>query len=159
MKTITSILQKFVVRFLISLFLCVSTLAQSPSQAALESRFDSFLNPENQRTWMRRLAARPHHLGSRYGKENAEFMAGLFRSWGYDTEIVSYDVLFPSPKTRIVEMIAPTRYRMKLVEPAIASDPSSRSATGAATDIQRLLHRRRCERRGGVRKLRPARGL
>ena len=46
---------------------------------------------------MHRLAARPHHLGSPYGKENAEFIAGLFRSWGYESRIDEYQVLFPTP--------------------------------------------------------------
>ncbi len=52
-------------------------------QRALEARFDALLKKENLREWMRRLAARPHHVGSEYGRQNAEFMAALFRSWGY----------------------------------------------------------------------------
>ncbi len=60
---------------------------QAAEQFALEARFDSQLKAQNLKEWMQRLAARPHHSGSPYGKENAEFMAGLFRSWGYQTEI------------------------------------------------------------------------
>ena len=51
------------------------------------------------------MSARPHHLGSPYDKENAEFMASLLRSWGYDTQIESFDVLFPTPTERVLEMI------------------------------------------------------
>src|SRR5215207_5942007 len=54
------------------------------AQRALEARFDALLKKENMREWMRRLSARPHHVGSAYDRENAEFIAGLFRSWGYD---------------------------------------------------------------------------
>lgn len=118
-------MQNYTFRLFITFVLAVSTLAQGPAQKALEVRFDSFLNPANQRDWMRRLSARPHHLGSAYGNQNAEWMASMFRAWGYETEIVSYDVLFPTPKTRMVEMIAPSRYRMKLVEPAVAGDSTS----------------------------------
>src|SRR4029077_5379365 len=60
-------------------------------ERALEKRFDSFLKKDEARDWMKRLSARPHHLGSPYGKENAEFIAGLYRSWGYDTEIERFD--------------------------------------------------------------------
>ncbi len=45
-------------------------------QHTLEARFDSLLKKENLREWMKRLSARPHHVGSPYDKENAEFMAG-----------------------------------------------------------------------------------
>jgi N-acetylated-alpha-linked acidic dipeptidase len=80
------------------------------AQLALEARFDSLLKKENMREWMRRLSARPHHVGSAYDKENAEFMAGLFRSWGYDAAVERFDVLFPTPKTRLLELTAPERY-------------------------------------------------
>jgi N-acetylated-alpha-linked acidic dipeptidase len=94
-------------------------------QRSLESRLDSVLHASNLREWMRRLTARPHHVGSPYGKENAEFMAGLFRSWGYQTEIERFKVLFPTPKTRLLEMVAPTRYTANLSEPPIPEDPTS----------------------------------
>jgi N-acetylated-alpha-linked acidic dipeptidase len=88
-------------------------------QHALERRFDAQLNKENLRNWMQKMTARPHHLGSPYGKENAEFIASLFRSWGYDTALERFDVLFPTPKTRVVELLAPERYTAKLNEPAL----------------------------------------
>src|ERR1044071_2155329 len=61
-------------------------------QHALEARFDAALNRDEMRTWLKRLSARPHHVGSPYGKENAELIASLFRSWGYDTAIEGFDV-------------------------------------------------------------------
>ena len=71
---------------------------------------------------------RPHHLGSPYGQANAEWMAGLFRYWGYDTKIETYDVLFPTPKTRALEMLAPHAYRASLAEPALPEDATSGQA-------------------------------
>ncbi|HZH33404.1 MAG TPA: hypothetical protein VEX64_01120, partial [Pyrinomonadaceae bacterium] len=44
--------------------------ANSRLQRQLEARFDASLRRENLREWMRRLSARPHHVGSAYGKEN-----------------------------------------------------------------------------------------
>src|SRR5947208_1703479 len=74
---------------------------------------------------MKRLSARPHHLGSPYGKENAEFIASLFRSWGFETEIERFDVLFPTPKTRVVEMTSPQKFTAKLAEPVLQDDATS----------------------------------
>jgi N-acetylated-alpha-linked acidic dipeptidase len=94
-------------------------------QRELETRFDSLLKRENLRDWMKRLSARPHHLGSAYDKDNAEFIASQFRSWGYETELETFDVLFPTPKTRLLEMISPDKFTARLAEPPLAEDPTS----------------------------------
>jgi N-acetylated-alpha-linked acidic dipeptidase len=91
----------------------------------LEQQFDAKLNRENLRSWMQRLSARPHHIGSAYDKDNAEFLLSLFKSWGYDARIEEFDVLFPTPKTRVVELIAPDKYTLKLAEPPLAQDSTS----------------------------------
>jgi N-acetylated-alpha-linked acidic dipeptidase len=95
------------------------------AERALEARFDSLMKKDEMREWMRRLSARPHHVGSAYDKDNAEFMAGLFRSWGYDAAIERFDVLFPTPKTRVLELTAPERYTARLAEPALKEDSTS----------------------------------
>lgn len=97
----------------------------SKAERAAEARFDSFLKADNLREWMRRLSARPHHLGSAYDHDNAEFIASVMRGWGYETQIEEFQVLFPTPKTRIVEMTAPERFTAKLVEPALEGDSTS----------------------------------
>ena len=97
----------------------------SQTQRSLEGKFDGFLKADNLRDWLKRLSARPHHLGSPYDKQNAEFIAAQFKSWGYDTQIESFDVLFPTPKTRLVEMTAPEKYTLKLNEPTLKEDSTS----------------------------------
>ncbi|MBA3768440.1 MAG: folate hydrolase, partial [Acidobacteria bacterium] len=92
---------------------------------ALEARFDSLLKKENLRAWMQRLSARPHHVGSPYDKENAEFIAGLFRSWGYETKIESFDVLFPTPRVRLLELVSPEKFTASLSEPPLKEDATS----------------------------------
>jgi N-acetylated-alpha-linked acidic dipeptidase len=94
-------------------------------QRALEARFDSHLEAASLREWMKRLSARPHHVGSPYDKDNAEFMAGLFRSWGFQTQIEQFKVLFPTPKTRLLEMVAPARFKASLSEPPVPGDSTS----------------------------------
>ncbi|HEY8550831.1 MAG TPA: M28 family metallopeptidase [Vicinamibacterales bacterium] len=94
-------------------------------QRTLEERFDAQLSADNLRTWLKRLAARPHHPGSPYGKENADFIAGLFRSWGYDVVVTDYQVLLPTPKERVVELVAPTKFTAALTEPPLKQDTTS----------------------------------
>lgn len=97
----------------------------SAKQRQLEAKFDANLKAENLRTWMKRLSARPHYVGSPYGKENADFIAAQFKSWGFDTKIEQFDVLFPTPKTRILEMTAPEKFTAKLEEPDLTEDATS----------------------------------
>ena len=94
-------------------------------QRELEARFDSYLRSENLRDWMKRLSARPHHVGSPYGREIAEFLVSQFESWGYDTEIEEFHVLFPTPKMRLLEMIEPGRFTAALEEPLLEEDATS----------------------------------
>lgn len=101
------------------------TAAGSTQERDLERKFDSYLKAENLREWMKRFSSRPHHIGSPHNRENAEFIASLFRSWGYDTQIEQFDVLFPTPKTRIVEMTAPEKFTLKLQEPQLKEDATS----------------------------------
>ena len=98
---------------------------QAAEQQELESRFDSHIKADNLRDWMKRLAARPHPVGSAYDKENVEFMAEKFKSWGYDTRVEEFRVLFPTPKTRLLELVAPSRFTASLAEPALKEDSTS----------------------------------
>src|SRR5262245_4920311 len=52
-------------------------------------------------------------------------IASLFRSWGFDTAIERFDVLFPTPKTRILEMTAPQKFVAKLEESSLPEDATS----------------------------------
>jgi N-acetylated-alpha-linked acidic dipeptidase len=94
-------------------------------ERALEARFDALPSPDSLRAHMQRLSLRPHHLGSPYDKENADYLAGLYRSWGYDVAIERFDVLFPTPKERLLQLVAPTKYTAKLAEPPLPEDASS----------------------------------
>ena len=100
--------------------------AQATTEYALESKFDATLKADNLRDWMKRLAAQPHHVGSPYDRENARFMASLFKSWGYDTRIDTSYVLFPTPKLRVLELVGPTTYKAGLVEAPVKEDPVSK---------------------------------
>jgi N-acetylated-alpha-linked acidic dipeptidase len=90
-----------------------------------EAKFRSIPKPEYMREYMQRLSAHPHHLGSAYDKDNAEWIMAKWKSWGLDSHIESFDVLFPTPKERAVELVEPTQYTAKLQEPPVSVDPTS----------------------------------
>jgi N-acetylated-alpha-linked acidic dipeptidase len=90
-----------------------------------EGRFRDGVAAANIRASMQRLSARPHHVGSPYDKDNADWILARFREWGFDARIESFKVLFPTPRERVLELVAPTRYRARLDEPAVAVDPTS----------------------------------
>jgi N-acetylated-alpha-linked acidic dipeptidase len=91
----------------------------------VEKRFAAEIRAENIREYDRRLSAEPHAVGSARGEENARWMLARFRQWGLDAEIETYDVLFPTPKERLLELVSPTRFRAVLTEPPVAGDPTS----------------------------------
>ena len=90
-----------------------------------EKKFQDAIVPANIKENMRRLSARPHHVGSPYDKDNAEWMLSKFKEWGFDAQIETFNVLFPTPKERVVELVGPTKFRAKLQEPVLAIDPTS----------------------------------
>ena len=101
------------------------TTASAKVEREWEAKFRAIPEPGRMREAMRRLTLRPHHLGSAYGKDNAEWLRAQYASYGFDATIERFDVLFPTPITRELELVAPTRFKAKLEEPALAEDPTS----------------------------------
>jgi len=105
------------------------TEQSTSAERDLEKKFQDTIVAANIRENMRRLSARPHNVGSPYDKDNAEWILAQFKAAGFDAHIETFDVLFPTPKERIVELIAPTKFKAKLQEPALAADPTSNQAS------------------------------
>jgi N-acetylated-alpha-linked acidic dipeptidase len=99
--------------------------AQDAPATRWDEQFRSLPEPANIRSYMQRLSARPHHVGSPYGKDNAEWILAQFKAWGWQAEIERFDVLFPTPKERRLELVSPTKFTARLEEPAVAVDPTS----------------------------------
>jgi N-acetylated-alpha-linked acidic dipeptidase len=95
------------------------------AQQDWEKKFRAIPDTANLRSYMQRLSARPHHVGSAYDKDNAEWIAAKAKEWGLNATIETFDVLFPTPKERLLEMTEPTRYTAKIAEPAVSVDPTS----------------------------------
>jgi len=98
----------------------------SRAERQWEEKLRAIPSPENLRAYMQRLSARPHHVGSPYDKDNAEWIAAKFKEFGLDTHIEQFDVLFPTPTERAVELVeGGPKFAAKLQEPALPQDPTS----------------------------------
>ncbi len=127
--------------FLLGLILCLPllTIGQQEEQAKLagffgnssadeqswEQKFRAIPSPDNMIADMKLLAARPHHVGSPYDKQNSEWILAQYKKWGWDAHIETFRVLFPTPKFRLLEMVAPTHFVAKIQEPPVPGDPTS----------------------------------
>ena len=97
----------------------------SEAQYKLEAELDKRINVQNMDDWMKYMTSKPHATGQPFDKKVAEFVASKFEEWGYDTEIVAYDVLMPTPKVRVVELVEPVQWQASLKEAEVAEDPTS----------------------------------
>ena len=126
-KNLLSILLIFIVQFSFAQTKKISGFYQKniDKELNLESAFDKNLSKENIGETIKRLSAKPHNISSPGSKENAEYILSLYKKWGWDAQIETFHVLFPTPKTRVLEMISPTLYKAILKEPALKEDATS----------------------------------
>jgi N-acetylated-alpha-linked acidic dipeptidase len=100
--------------------------SEAKAQLELESRFDAQLSAGNLDAWMEKMAARPHWVGTEAGAEVARWMRDQFESWGYDARIETYQVLFPYPKVRLLELTEPSKFKASLTAVPVEGDPYTR---------------------------------
>jgi len=97
----------------------------STIQHQLETEFDSHIDRAEMDEWLREFSSEAHHVGSPKGKKNADALAALFRSWNYAVEIAEYQILFPEPLTRELELLYPYQFTASLTEDSLEEDPST----------------------------------
>jgi N-acetylated-alpha-linked acidic dipeptidase len=98
----------------------------SRAERQWEEKFRAIPSPDRMRDAMQLLSAHPHNVGTAYDMQNAEWIAARLTEFGFQTQIETFDVLYPTPKERAVELVAPTKFQAKLQEPAIPEDPTSK---------------------------------
>jgi N-acetylated-alpha-linked acidic dipeptidase len=101
------------------------TPEDSATEVSWEQKFRQLPDRDRIRENMRRLSARPHHVGSPYDKDNAEWLLAQLQSFGLDAKIETFSALFPTPKSRKLELLGPTPFTAKLQEPPVSVDPTS----------------------------------
>ncbi|UWX53997.1 hypothetical protein NYZ99_13055 [Maribacter litopenaei] len=99
------------------------TEKSSAEQKKLEKDFEEKLEASNIDNWMQKMAAEPHWVGTKFGEENAKWIRDQFKSWGYDAKIETYQILFPYPTERVLELTGPTQYKAKLKAVPVEGDP------------------------------------
>ncbi|MDG1306083.1 MAG: hypothetical protein P8P54_18075, partial [Pseudomonadales bacterium] len=99
------------------------------TQRQLETQFDRQINAAEQDVWLRKFSQKPHHVGSAAGKVIAEEVADLMKEWGYDTKIEKYEILLPTPKERLLQLVSPNQYTASLSEDSLAEDASTAEQT------------------------------
>ena len=102
----------------------------SPTQA-LEKNFDAMISSADQLAWLQQMSSAPNHVGSPHDKANADFQLAMFRQWGWDAHIERFDVLYPTPISTTLELVAPQPVKLGGQEPPIPEDPSSSNTAGA----------------------------
>ena len=102
----------------------------SAVELAREKAFDAAIDPAELRGWLEQMSSEPNQVGSPHDKANAEFMLGKFTEWGWDARIETFDVLYPTPKSELLEMVAPSSFKARLAEPAVEGDATSAKAQG-----------------------------
>jgi N-acetylated-alpha-linked acidic dipeptidase len=106
--------------------LATPAFAAPPSDPqALEKSFDALISATDQQQWLQQMASAPNHVGSPHDKANAEMELALFKQWGWDAHIEQFQVLYPTPISTTVELIAPEHVALGGQEPAVPEDPTS----------------------------------
>ncbi len=102
------------------------SIESSRTEKQWEEKMRAIPEPDNIREYMKRLAARPHHVGSPYDKDNAEWILAKYKEFGLDAHIETFEVLFPTPEERVVELVkGGPEFKAKLQEPPVKVDPTS----------------------------------
>ncbi len=74
---------------------------------------------------MKVLAAEPNQIGSVHNKANSEQILAWFKEWGWDANIETFQVLYPTPITETLELRGPKPFKATLQEPPIPGDSSA----------------------------------
>lgn len=98
------------------------------AQRDMEQRADAWIAPEDLLEWSRTMTPRPHHAGSPQAEANARWMVERFREWGFEAEIETYHVLFPTPRRRSLTLLEPTRFEASLIEAPATGDSTAEIA-------------------------------
>lgn len=102
--------------------------AATMDQSAVEQRLDASVSAADQIAWLKDFASAPNHVGSPHDRHNAETTLALFKAWGWDAHIETFQVLYPTPISTTLEMISPDRVTLGGQEPPVAEDPTSTAA-------------------------------
>ncbi len=99
------------------------TAAGSATERSWEAKFQALPDSKRISDNMHLLAGHPHNVGSDAQRANAEWLVKQYKNWGWEAKIEQFDVLYPTPKVRQLELMGPKPYKARLMEPEVPEDP------------------------------------
>jgi len=105
------------------------TMAQAATP--IEATFDRTISSTDQMAWLKLMSSAPNHVGSPHDKANAEWLLAQYKSFGWDAHIETFSVLYPTPISTTVELIAPQAIKLGGQEPPVPGDDSTNDLSGA----------------------------
>lgn len=106
----------------------ISGFKNPQKQQALEKQFDAQMSAKRVGEHIKLLSSVPHHVGSAGANKIVSEIARIFNESGWETKIETYQVMFPTPVVRQLEMSGATNYKALLKEPALKEDGTSGQA-------------------------------
>lgn len=114
----------------LSLALLVTTVAaqaptskHAPDEKPVEQQFLAIPDPKAIEEYMRVLTAEPHIAGTPQDKKTADYVAGLFKQWGFETTIVPYRIWENLPAEVSIDLTAPAGVTMHGPSPERVDPP------------------------------------
>jgi N-acetylated-alpha-linked acidic dipeptidase len=103
------------------------------TERALEQKLRAIPDAAHARNNLRHLTNEPHMAGTEGSHRVAEWLRDQYRSYGFDTEIVTYSAYLGLPREVSLELITPERKKLATPEQAYDADEdtSNPNAVGA----------------------------
>ncbi|MGH9690880.1 MAG: M28 family metallopeptidase [Candidatus Acidiferrales bacterium] len=96
------------------------------AEQSLEQRLMGIPDPARAERDLRQLTSEPHMAGTEASHRVAEWLRDQYRSFGFDTEIVTYSVWLALPRQVKLELTAPEHVPLASPEEPFEQDPDSR---------------------------------
>jgi N-acetylated-alpha-linked acidic dipeptidase len=104
-------------------------LGFSPEEAARQLDWERIMaavpDAEIMRGYHYDLTRRPHHAGTEENYQLALYLRDLWDDFGFETEMVKYDILIPWPESLELRLTAPERIELAVTEPPMEEDPDT----------------------------------
>jgi N-acetylated-alpha-linked acidic dipeptidase len=101
------------------------TAAAFSRQRAVESRYSAAVSTTSISDTHRALTRRPHRAGTEGSRQVADYVARELERAGLDVEVTEYLAYLSEPRSVQVELVAPSREPLAVMEPADPRDPDT----------------------------------
>ena len=99
--------------------------AHSEIERQLEQQLQSVPDAARAESNLRQLTSQPHMAGTEASHKVAEWLRDQYRSFGFDTDIVTYSAWLPLPREVKLELTAPERKVLASPEQPFEEDPDT----------------------------------